>query len=126
MIIDVNFTIIIQMINFFIGFLLLKYLLFKPAIKYLQIEEKKEEVISEKILTQENNIKNKLEEKSKNWANCKQYFKKNCPKPITEKNIFFQETIKEPSAIEISDKEIEALAKHAEKALVERINHVRK
>jgi hypothetical protein len=123
---EVNFTIIIQMINFFICFLMLKYLLFKPAVRYLQIEEKKEKEISEKILSQENIIKNKIEEKSLTWARCEQYFEKNCPKVIIEKLPTLKETKKEPSSVEISDKEVETLAKHAQKALIERIDHARK
>ncbi|KKP28133.1 MAG: ATP synthase subunit b [candidate division TM6 bacterium GW2011_GWF2_30_66] len=124
--IDVNFTIIIQMINFFICFLMLKYLLFKPTAKYLQTEEKKEEAISEKISFQENNLKNKVSEKNKTWAKYEQYFKKNCPKQTKEKLPAIKDFQKESSTIEISNQEIEILAKHAEKALLDRIDHARK
>lgn len=124
--IDVNFTIIIQMVNFFICFLMLKHLLFKPAAKYLQTEEKKEETISEKIFAQEANLKNKVEEKNKTWAEYEQYFKKNCPKVSKEKLQTIKDLKKEPYNIEISNQEIEILAKHAEKALLDRIDHAGK
>jgi len=124
--INVDFTIIIQMINFFICFLMLKYLLFKPAAKYIQIEEKREEKFEEKILSQEKNLKNKVEVKNKTWTKYEQYFKKNCPKPTIEKLPVLQEIKKEPYSVEISNQEIEVLAKHAQKALLERIDNARK
>lgn len=123
---DINCTIIIQMINFFIGFLMLKYLLFKPAAKHILEEENAEKSIKRKILGQKKLLEKKIEEKNQIWQKYEKYFKKNCPKKITSEQNKFEETQIEAQASEISNKEIEMIALHAQKILVERIGRAGK
>ncbi|MFC1842738.1 hypothetical protein ACFLYU_03720 [Candidatus Dependentiae bacterium] len=119
-----NFTIVIQAINFFIGFIILRQLLFKPAIAYLQGEDKKEEGIAGKISDQKNLLDTKVEKKKKTWKQCQKHFQKSCPAPIVKKIFILEETRQEPEVAEISDKEVQYLTEHAQKVLVERMQYV--
>jgi len=131
---NINFTIVIQAINFFIGFLLLKYLLFKPALQYLQSEEKKKNNMSKKIFDQEELLNQKIEIKSDNWKTCQKYFSKTCPslEPLGSASLEKLGTPhaalqdqKEPEHIDVSEQEIKELTKHVENALTERLQHVK-
>jgi len=122
----VNFTIIVQIINFFIGFLLLKYLLFKPAAKYLQDEEKKEEALTQKIDGQQRLLENKIEKKKTAWSGYQAQFQKSCPKPVTTQVFALEKERKEPKISEISDSEIEQTTQKVKEAFIQRVQHVRK
>jgi len=123
---NINFTIIIQVINFFIGFLLLKHLLFKPALQYLQSEDKKKNNMTKKISDQQELLSIKIETKNVNWKQCQQYFSKNTP-PAGQAELQAIRILEyqEPETPKISQQEIKNISKHVEYALIERLQHVK-
>jgi len=120
-----NLTIFVQIFNFFIGFLLIKNLLLKPAIKYLQDEDRKKDGLSKDISDQEGLLESKVEKKKSTWTKYQQHFKESCPRPIERKVFALEGERMEPEITEISDKQVEQLAQQVKVALVERIEHVR-
>ncbi len=117
-----NFTIFIQAFNFFIVCLLLKHLLFKPAVKYLQQEQFAKEKLEENITSQQTIVDETFEYKKEAWKKYQIEFKKDCP-DITTKLFEFEEK-KEIESIKISKSEAEKLSDHIQKTLVKRIEYV--
>jgi len=129
---NINITIFIQIVNVLIGFLILKYLLFKPALKYLQAEEKKKENMSKNISDQENLLDSKIQDKSQRWKEYQRYFSQNCPKLVSKKTPHLTEQKVEKALREnedqdfpLSEQEITNMKQHVEKALIERLEHVK-
>jgi len=129
---NINITIFIQIANFFVGYQLLKYLLFKPALQYLQSEEKKKESMTKNISDQQGLLDSKIETKSVNWKQCQQYFSEHCPKSISKELHSLAQEETGPKCADVSQKEfplskqeITSITEHVEKALIERLQHVK-
>ena len=120
-----NLTIFIQVFNFFIGFILIKNLLLKPAVKYLQTEEVKKDNLSKDISNQKKLLEQKIETKKETWKTYQEHFSKTCPKPVDKEVFALQKERKEPEVPQIPEDKIEQLSQQIEKALVERVEHVR-
>jgi len=123
---ELNLTIFVQIGNFFIGFFLIKNFLLKPAIQFLQEEDRKKDDLSKDISDQEALLDAKVEKKKNRWTKCQEYFRDSCPKPLEKKVFALDDERKEPVAAEISSAEVEQLAQHVKKALIERVEYVRK
>ncbi|MBT3827644.1 hypothetical protein HOL34_03045 [bacterium] len=50
----INATLVVQMINFGIAYLLLRYLLFKPGVRAVQEEERTQELMRKAVAAQQN------------------------------------------------------------------------
>lgn len=118
-----NFTIFVQAFNFFIVCLLLKHLLFKPAVKSLQQEQYATKKLEENIDAQQKIVDDTLEYKKETWKKYQLEFKKSCPEVITTQLFEFKEK-KEIEPVQISVSEIKTLSDYIQKALVQRIEHV--
>ena len=79
---NVNITLLLQCINFFITYLFLRYVLFKPAIKIILHEEDLSAKTQHEIAQQEASIAEQFHIRQLSW----QEFKKHCQfnKPIQE------------------------------------------
>ncbi len=63
----INFTLIIQMIHFFIGYLIIKNILLKPALSKIQSEERLQEELNNSINFELLNIEKKENDKILLW-----------------------------------------------------------
>ena len=123
---EINLTIIVQAFNFLIICIILKKLLFDPALKALDTEERERQSLSAGIEKQKFLLDENITFKQKSWRKCQIYFRQQCPKikPVT---LFaFKEISEQPELEELSAKEREYLVKHMQEALVERIANVPK
>jgi len=119
-----NLTILVQAFNFFLVYLLLKYLLFKPAVQYLKNEEREKKYIEDGISEQQNLLEQKIETKNQTWKKYQGYFKKHNPE--TRPTFFtLEEMEKEPEILELSQDDIDRFSEKMQKALIERVGRVR-
>jgi F0F1-type ATP synthase membrane subunit b/b' len=72
---QINVTFIIQIINFWITYLVLHKILFKPVVQLLQNKETAKESLVEGIKTKEAGLLHLQEEKKKNLEDFRQYLK---------------------------------------------------
>jgi len=117
-----NFTIFVQICNFWIVCLLLKHLLFKPAVKLLQQEQWAKETLGKKITNQQKVVTKTLAYKEETWKKYQQVFKKSCPQVTTK--LFELEEKKEIEPANIPEGDIKEISASIQKVLVKRIEHV--
>jgi len=78
--ITVNATIVVQMLNFWIAYLLLRTLLFKPVYRAIMTQEKTEKGLREAITVAQGSINQSKQEQRTLWQKCHAYFEKNRPR----------------------------------------------
>jgi len=120
-----NLTILIQAFNFFVVYLLFKYLLFKPAVAYLKSEEKTKKHVEQNISNQQVLLDKKIEDKNETWKKYQVFFRKHSPQVEPAKLLAIEEIKKEPEILELSQKEIDQFSEHMKKALIERVQSVK-
>ncbi len=72
-------TLVIQAINFFIFYILLRTFLLKPAIAIIRHDEQEQETVKNVVAQQEQSLILKEKERQKHWHICRVHFEKNRP-----------------------------------------------
>lgn len=103
---NINFTVVIQILNFWITFIFLKYVLLQPFIKAIAVNKKTQLELSYMITNIESAIAQVYYEKQLHWQDFRQYCNFNQPlidkvPPIATTNI--EDTIERPT-IQITEK----------------------
>ncbi len=121
MIIGVNITFIFQAFNFLIAYLLLRFLLFKPAYAIIQQEQHDREDMQNGIAHQRSLLVQKEQEIKDHWLACQEHFLKNKP-PINNQNLYIFKHIS-PSIehVHIPDETVNILINDVEQKLIKRI-----
>src|SRR5436190_15443295 len=70
---DINATFFVQIFNFFIAYLMLRFLLFKPVITIIQHEEKQEKALQEIIDQHKRELAIQEKERQHNRYMCQEY-----------------------------------------------------
>jgi hypothetical protein len=86
---NINATLILQVINFFIAYLLFRYILLKPA--YAAIEQERENIVSfEQIIKDDRQEVESLRRKlAQGWHESALFFQKNMPAEL-DLHLFFK------------------------------------
>ena len=79
----INGTLIIQIINFWIGYLILKEVFLKKALSIVESRDEEREKIETETLLVSQEIEKRSLFKDKNWSECLEQLKKN--RPVLEK-----------------------------------------
>lgn len=92
---NINATLLIQMINFGIAYIFLRFILFKPVVKLIDNDALKLQILHNHIVEQKKNIGLLKKEQEERLDECKIYCKNNAPlvvvQPITKE--FNQDTV---------------------------------
>ena len=76
----INFTLIVQVVHFFIAFFLIKYFFFKPALAHINAEETlQESLVSSVQEHQAAVVAHKEKEITDHWQALRAYFAQNVP-----------------------------------------------
>jgi len=122
--IDVNLTLFVQAFNFLIVCLILKHLLFKPALAALNKEKKATTNLEGGISEQQSSLQEKINFKEDTWKKYQSHFLKASPSGQKKPVLMFKEEI-EPEDIKLTSAQVDQLTQQIQKSLVERIEHVR-
>ena len=68
----VNGTLLVQMLNFYIGYLILKYVLLKPVLVIIMQQEEKEQQLNHSIVDLKKKVAAQEEQKKRAWRECMQ------------------------------------------------------
>jgi len=111
---NINATIFVQAINFFIAYLLFRFIFLKPV--YSEIQQEKEYLASltSSVQKNEQGLLEKKNENLKQWNGMRAYFVRYKPEIIDRRSIFYE------SLPQIS---IRTLSEEEQKELVETISH---
>lgn len=71
---NINLTIVVQALNFFLAYMVMKKLLLKPAVEEIELDDQVRVSIDEAIRSHEISISTKEQEISKQWATCQRHF----------------------------------------------------
>ena len=77
--IAINGTLLVQMLNFWIAYLMIRFLLLQPVYRLILEREKAAKKQYDTIKSAEDNIEHKREDRRKLWQACREYFEKQRP-----------------------------------------------
>lgn len=120
---EINATVIVQAFNFFVTYVLLRILLFKPAVNALQREQKETDHLQSMIQEREKRLAHTAEQKQVAWQKMQEQFAKASP-PVRQARITHRmvEPTLEPHVL--TSEQIEHLAHEVEQAVIKKVSHV--
>ena len=80
----VNLTVLVQAVNFFVAYLILKYFLLKPAIAAIRQEDTYQNHLLGMVQSSHSRISDKQQEIEHKWRLCQKEFAKIAPQPLSE------------------------------------------
>ena len=86
--ISVDATIIVQAVNFFIAYLLFRFILLKPAYRIILEEQQDKDSLEKLVADDKRQVEKKRQEQQDQWVTSSRYFQKQIPKPINEAMFF--------------------------------------
>ncbi len=119
---NVNLTLIVQAINFFIAYGIMRIFLLKPAVQVIQDEQDQQEKVNTIIRQQKQSIIIKEGERQKYWQACRDYFEDN--KPFIDQVLLFIKKIPEVPVPVVPDDLVDKLVEETQRALVKEIGHI--
>lgn len=118
----INCTLIVQIINFFIAFFIIKYFFFKPVVEHIQAEDALQESLLNTVQANRVIVAQKEQELLAHWQSAYHYFKKNTPSLVHEPFFSAKSSIVKPH---FEPTMINDMVKQATTQLVKGIDHVR-
>ena len=122
----INITILIQIVNFIVAYVIIRTLLLKPVVAIILQAEEHRADLDESIANIAKANKAKEETMARHWAACKQEFGEHAPQIAEAELALRTEKIVELQEIpELDKKSVEPMADGVADELVERMSHVR-
>jgi hypothetical protein len=118
---NINATLLVQMINFGITYTMLRLLLFKPAVAIIEAEEAHIAKILDDIDHKKNMVEAITEERREHWRLSQEYVEANSP-VLIEPYCTVQQDRDTP--IKSSDQDIDSLVMAVYTSIEDRIKHV--
>ncbi|HEB41904.1 MAG TPA: hypothetical protein ENI08_02715 [Candidatus Dependentiae bacterium] len=119
---NINVTMVIQAINFFIAYWVMRIFLFKPALQVIQGEQIEQTRLDTIIRQQEQSITIKEDERQKHWQACRDYFRDN--KPFIDLTKLVVKEMPEVSIPVVRQELIDKLADETQQVLIQKIGYI--
>ncbi len=119
---NINITLIVQGINFFIAYGIMRIFLLKPAVQVIQDEQAQQAKLNTVIKQQEQSMTIKGGERQKYWQACRDYFKDN--KPFIDRTVSLIKEIPEIFVPVVLENLVDKLIEETHRALVKKIGHI--
>lgn len=120
----INITIIIQMLNFGIAYILLRFLFFKPTVALLNDEKTAHDSVNHLIADRRAVCLKKEQELDDCIQSCRQFFKINKPHVRGIYQIVFKELTPSITVKSLDNKIIQDATEQIKRALIKRVEHV--
>lgn len=75
----INFTLFVQMLHFFIAFLLIKYFFFKLAVAHIQAEDNFQDILISTVQQHQATVIQKEKDIIEHWTHMQEYFAAHAP-----------------------------------------------
>lgn len=118
----INFTLVIQAINFFIAFLLIKFFFFKTAVVHIQAEETLQKTLNNRVGKFQELVNIQEQKLKSQWQEMVSYFSGNSPS--LKPKPFFAEKLSPIGLPEIDPKALKLEVAKLTTELINRVNHV--
>ena len=119
---NINITLVVQAINFFIAYWVMRIFLFKPALQVIEGEQAQQTRLNTIIRQQEQSITIKEDERQKHWQACRDYFRDNKPFIVLTKLAIKE--IPEVSLPVVRQELVDKLADETQQALIQKIGYI--
>ncbi len=119
---NINITLVVQAINFFIAYWVMSIFLFKPALQVIEGEQAQQTRLNTIIRQQEQSITIKEDERQKHWQVCRDYFRDN--KPFIDLTKLAIKKIPEVSLPVVRQELVDKLADETQQALIQKIGYI--
>lgn len=123
---DINCTLVVQGINFFLAYLLLRHFLFKPVVQVILQEREEHTTLQRDIKERTSAITYQEQEKKVRWSVYQQTFVQQVPSVVKEELFVFRNLVTEQPFHGIPDDRLKQLASQVVTSLVTQVDHVRK
>jgi len=118
----INATLFVQAFNFFIAYLLLRTLLFKPAMKSIDQEQQERDHLDQQIADRQTSLEQKAQQKEKDWEEKQAAFKEAAP-DIRPSHVAYTEVEPEQKPVKPDEQELEALVDEVQEAVEKKVRH---
>jgi hypothetical protein len=120
----INLTLVVQAFNFFIAYLLIRYVLLRPALGVLDAER----AVRRQFLQEIENIKQSLtvkeQERKKRWQECQEYMAQQKP-PLEVQDLYiFKDITPSLTAAPLDQRDITKAVNAVADALRSQVDHV--
>lgn len=102
---NVNFTLLVQAINFFIAYFLFRFIILKPGYQMIVQEKKYKEDLESLVEKDRVLLEEKKLERQAQWISCKQYCKEYIPK-LPDETALFRGIVPRVSITPLSDQDL--------------------
>lgn len=119
---DINLTLVIQSVNFFIAYGIIRKFLLEPAVQVIKKEQAQQEKLNVVIRQQEEHMVLRGNERQKYWQACREYFRDH--RPFIEQSSLLIKELPEISLPTVPAKLIDQLIKETQDALVKKIGRI--
>jgi hypothetical protein len=123
---DINCTLVVQGINFFLVYLLLRHFLFKPVVHSVLQEREEQATLQRDIKECTGAIEHQEQEKRARWLVYQQSFEQEVPSVVREDLFVFRNLVTEQPYRVVPDDRLKQLTSEVVASLVTRVDHVRK
>jgi hypothetical protein len=112
--ITINVTLIVQIIHFFIAYLLISRLVLKPGLVLVRQEQHEKKQALQRVTVEQERIAQKQEAKRQRWQLCQDYFNEHKPSQVSfvptrmgeikqvQPDVFTEQEIRELASIVVS------------------------
>ncbi len=121
---ELNVTLFIQMINFFIAWFILRMLYFKPAIAFLDQQQKEHDQLVATLRRWQSNITLKEHEINQVWSTLKVFSKDHKPDSMPSDFFIFKHIAPELEQLSVDPKQIDRLTKEVKQIIITKAAHV--
>lgn len=121
---EINCTLLVQAVNFFCAYLLLRYLIFKPVLAIIAQENKEQQKLETTIEDSLLTIEAKKETKAVQWRACQRFFAQTSPLPEDPSSRVGTGSISMPELPESSEEQLEKEIAAIHSTIVSKVDHV--
>ncbi len=122
---NINATILVQAINFFIVYWMLRLFLFKPVVTIIEQENAEKSSLLSIINQQQKSLEIQEKERLRHWHVCQEYFIIHQPHMFKDFSFFGRATLTNDEPVApLSEDTIAEIITDVEKTIVEKIKHV--
>jgi hypothetical protein len=120
---SINATLIVQALNFFVAYLILRYFLCKPTVKVIEQEHEETEHLQEVATERTQALAIKIEEKAVAWKDFQATFAREAPRVMCRVVVHSGVEPVKPEALP-SQEELEQLAHNVQHVITKKVSHV--
>ncbi len=114
---NVNATLFVQVVHFFIAYLLFRFILLKPAYQAIVQEDQYKAEFEALVVADKQSVEEKKQEQQKQWLVCQKHCKKHIPQLPDEASLF-RGIVPRVSVSSISTQELRDMRKRVSQTII--------